>query len=294
MRGWFYISVTQFRRHSLPLALAILFGVNALIWAALARAESPLLYVYFLDVGQGDAIFIEAPGGGQMLIDGGPDGAVLRELGKVMPYYDRTIDVVLATHPDKDHIAGLIPVIERYDVDYIVDTGATSDTSYSAAYQAVSASEPANYVRARRGMVIDLGGGAYFEVLFPDRELPGLSDANTGSIVGILHFGANAFMLSGDSPRSIEEYLVSLDGAHLQSDVLKAGHHGSRTSSSEAFIQAVHPAFAIISAGKDNTYGHPHAEVIERLEAAEAETVSTIDKGTITFVADGTTVRLDD
>jgi competence protein ComEC len=137
-----------------------------------------------------------------------------------------------------------------------------------------------------RGGVIDLGGGAYAEVLFPDRSLRDV-DPNTSSVIIRLVYGKTVFLLTGDAPKEVESYLALLDGAELKADVLKAGHHGSRTSTSKAFVSAVSPQYAVISAGCDNRYGHPHPEVIENLEAVEAEIYSTCEHGAVVFESDG-------
>lgn len=287
MRGFF-------RHPNAPIFLVctLLICANWLIWSAVFHAQSRVLRVTFLNIGQGDAIFIEAPGGRQMLIDGGPDQSVLRELAHEMSFFDRTIDVVVATHPDKDHIFGLTSVLNRYDVSYILDPGIPNDTSFWQSFDAAAEGERATRIRARRGMAIHLGGGADFHILFPDRDMEGVSDTNTASIVGKLTFGNTAYMLTGDSPQAIEKYLVQLDASDLKSNVLKAGHHGSRTSSSEEFIEAVHPTYAVISAGKHNSYGHPHQEVIDRLIGSGATILSTYTQGAIRMVSDGALISL--
>jgi competence protein ComEC len=260
--------------------------------------------VSFLDIGQGDAIFIESPSGKQMLVDGGPGSAVLSRLGSVMPFYDRSIDVVLATHPDRDHIGGLPAVLSRYDVSYIVDTGATSSTQTSRAYvlarderTAQNSAAHAQYVRARRGLVINFQDGAYVRVLYPDRDVTQERETNEGSIVLQVVYASTTVMLTGDAPQDVELHLVALDGSAsspqavptLHSDILKAGHHGSRTSSAPVFVKTVSPSYAIISAGKNNSYGHPHKEVMDLFAALHIPTRITYDLGTTTFESDGRT-----
>lgn len=268
-------------------ALLAAIILSAAIWYAVLEAETnDLLTVSFLDVGQGDAIFIEAPSGQQILIDGGPDRSVLRELGRHMPLFDRTIDVVIATHPDADHVSGLIDVLERYRVSHIFESGAIGDAPAAGAFKKAVAFERANRMTAIRGQIIDLGDGARLEILFPDRDMSGV-ETNTSSIVARLVYGNSSVMLTGDSPESIEEYLVALHGKGLDSDVLKAGHHGSRTSSSLLFVGMVSPKYAVLSRGCDNTYGHPHAEVLETFERLEVLALDTCESGTITFLSDG-------
>lgn len=167
-----------------------------------------------------------------------------------------------------------------------VDSGVMHDTGeYQTLLKAVE-NEGITPIYARRGMRIILGGGVYAEVLFPDRDVSQV-ETNLGSIVMRVVYGDTEVMLTGDSPQSIEKYLVSLDGNALKSDLLKAGHHGSKTSSSERFIGFVNPRIVIISAGKDNQYGHPHKEVLDTLDRFNIETLRTAKEGTIIFTSDG-------
>lgn len=244
------------------------------------------LQVTFFDVGQGDAVFIETPDGVQVLIDGGPDNSVLRELGNVMDVRDHTIDMVIATHPDKDHIGGLIDVFARYNIAAVLMTEKVGESSAATAYAAAVVKEEVQLIHARRGQEFLLGASTTLRVLFPDTN-PSNMESNKTSIVLQLQYGDIEFMLTGDSPKSIEEYLVLLEGAYLESEVLKVGHHGSRTSTSELFLDEVRPEYAIVSASKENRYGHPHVEVTDMLFNKRVETFSTAEMGSITFVSDG-------
>lgn len=278
------------------LVLAALVLANIFIWFYFGTFSKPgVLKVDFLDIGQGDAIFIEAPNGVQMLVDGGPDSSVLRELSKVMRFSDRTIDVILATHPDKDHVAGLPLVLENYRVSNFIDSVADSDTNiYSELENRANEEEGMKHYYGMRGMIITLDkkAGVYFEIFYPNQDEMKLTDTNDLSIVGKLVYGKTSFMLTGDAPKLAESMLVSTDGNLLQSTVLKAGHHGSRTSSSKVFLEAVKPDYGIISAGKGNSYGHPHKETLENLKSENIKILSTIDEGTIKFESDGESLRL--
>ena len=245
-----------------------------------------LLTVAFLDVGQGDAIFIETPDGVQVLIDGGPDRGVLPELAKVMPLFDRTLDVVLATHSDKDHIGGLVDVLSRYTVKNIVRTENKNDTSVTDIFLALAEIEEGKLYIASAGQQLQLGASTTLAVLSPSGD-PREWESNTASIVAQLQFGEVAFMLTGDAPIGIEDYIAASYGELIQSDVLKLGHHGSKTSSGEVFLKTVAPNYAIVSAGADNRYGHPHAEVINRAKAVGATVLSTAESGTLIFKSDG-------
>lgn len=261
------------------------------IWSAVfANEQGDTLTVAFLDVGQGDSIFIEAPNGNQILIDGGSNRAVLRELSNFMPFYDRSIDVVVATHPDKDHIGGLPDILKRYKVELFLEPGISNDTGAYTALIDIIEERQVKSILARRGMKIYLDENIYLDILFPDRDVSEI-ESNTGSIVMQLVYGETKFLFTGDSPKSIEKYLVGIYSTALQSDVLKAGHHGSKTSSAEVFVGVVSPTYAIISAGEDNRYGHPHEEVINIFKQFEATILNTAETGTIVFTSDGESVH---
>jgi competence protein ComEC len=284
----------QLRIPSIAALVMLIILTSASLFLQLQDAHTDgLLRVTFLDVGQGDAIFIETPNGTQILIDGGRDASVRRGLGEVMPFFDRDIDVVIATHPDQDHIGGLVSVLKKYKVKHIVMTENITDTPVFEVFQERIKTEQAQITYARRGQVFDFGygsaGSTTLTILFPDRDPTNL-ETNVSSIIARLAYGDTSYLLTGDSPNEIEEYLVSLSSTTLKSTVLKAGHHGSKTSSAEAFVTAVDPTYAIISAGKDNSYGHPHKEVTDRLKAHNVIQKNTADEGSIFSVSDGNQV----
>jgi competence protein ComEC len=268
-----------------PLVL-LLFSLATIGYVHAYWSEGAVLKVHFLNIGQGDAVFIEAPGGNQMLIDGGPNRKVLEELGSVMPFYDRSIDVVIATHPDKDHVGGLPEVFGNYEISHVLIPGVQSDTEFNKEFLRRVEREGLEPTVARRGMRVKLSKDVYLIILFPDRDVTH-EETNSASIVAKLVYGRTSFLLTGDAPMKVENHLVELNANNLQGDVLKAGHHGSRTSSGERFIAAVRPMYAVISAGKDNQYGHPHKEVVERLTAASSTILGTYEKGRITMTSDG-------
>lgn len=276
------------KRNTQYAVLSVFVFINIFIWSAVAHANSAgILTVAFLNVGQGDAIYIEAPNGNQMLVDGGPpSGAVLRELGRVMPFWDRSLDVVLATHPDQDHVGGLPSVLARMRIENVITTENTSDTGVYGAFEKAILEEGSRRVLARAGEKIILDEGVVFEILFPNMNTAGW-ETNTASIVARLSYGDQSFIFTGDSPISVEKYLVGKNGGALHSSVLKLGHHGSRTSSSKIFLSAALPEYAVVSAGKDNKYGHPHKEVTDLLAELKIPTISTADHGTVIFRTDG-------
>lgn len=280
------------RNHRTIAILAFFLLLNSIIWYALFReSRGGILTVAFLDIGQGDSIFIEAPNGNQMLVDGGPNKSVLSALGGVMPFYDHTIDVVVATHPDQDHISGLIDVLNRFSITAIFEPGANASTSAYQTLEKTIIEKKVPRILARRGMRIVLDEGVFLNILFPDRDVSNV-ETNTASIVAELQYGNTNVLLTGDSPQVIEKYLVSLDGKTLHSDVLKPGHHGSKTSSSPEFIGAVAPQYAVISAGKNNKYGHPHKETLDTLKQFGVSVLRTDRSGTIVFQSDGGAVRV--
>lgn len=265
--------------------LLILFVALSFSSIFLIFQKNDDLIVAYLNVGQGDAIYIETPSGIQILIDAGPDRSVLRELGDIMPFHDRSIDVVIATHPDRDHIGGFPDILKRYDVSLFIEPGVASTIGEYAFIQ----DDAVQKLIVDRPLQITLGGRGeevVLNILFPDRDVSGL-EKNAASIIVQLVYGEHTFLFTGDSPKSIEKYLVSKYGSALESDVLKLGHHGSKTSSSELFIKTVDPEYAIVSAGADNRYGHPHQEVLDTLLGIE---INRTSEGTIIFKSDGTTL----
>jgi competence protein ComEC len=269
------------------IGISILFvGIIFLIFFQIKQRAS-LLVVSFLDVGQGDAIFIEAPNGVQVLVDSGPDAGVVQELSHVMPFWDRTIDMVIPSHADKDHIGGFPEVFKRFSVESVYDTENNATTAIYEAYEAGRDEEgsPVRIARSEDTIILDDEAGVYLRVLFPNQNTTSL-ERNDASTILQLVYGDIEVMLTGDAGSMIEEYLVHEYGPFLESEILKAGHHGSKTSSSPQFVRVVEPDHVVISAGKDNSYGHPHPEVMETLQNSGAKIFET-QYGIVQFVTDG-------
>lgn len=337
------------------------------------KNSPPNLSVSFLDVGQGDSIYIETPTGNSMLIDSGPAGGkVLDQLSSTKNFFDKKIDVALITHTDADHIGSMSDLIKKYNLQLFVESGITSGTKIYDSIEDLIRNKSIPQIQLMRGMKIVLDTStehvesAYtvekrprvvFEVLFPsfiyqlDKYDTCMNagqvstsqnirkknfrvckkflklETNENSIVGRLVFGGTTFMLTGDAPIEVEKYLVDQRGdsnnlfnksrsttipvfatrsssnTPLKSNVLKLGHHGSRTSTSDIFLEYVQPEFVVISSGLKNKYGHPHQEVLERLEKYFTPTASsavsscdsvlrTDTQGTITFQSDGSDLLL--
>jgi competence protein ComEC len=268
--------------------LSILIFGNIFIWYVVAQ-ETPTKFmtVAFLNIGQGDAIYIESPTHNKIMVDGGPSSVLLSELRKVMPFYDRSIDTLLVTNPDADHFSGFIDVLKSsFHINHIIEPGTHSPTKTYALFEKIIKEKNIPKIIAHRGMIIHLGGGADLHILFPDQDVSTWK-TNDGSIVSQLTFGSTSVMLTGDAPNKTEEYVLSLDGKNLKSTLLKEGHHGSRTSASLPFISNVAPEYDIISAGQNNRYGHPHHETTDLLDALHIPVLITFEKGTIIARSDG-------
>ncbi len=268
---------------------ALAFVVGVIWWAAYTEAQPGKLTVAVLDVGQGDSIYIESPTGTELIIDGGPDSSILRDLPKVMNPFDKTIDALIETHPDADHIGGFVDVLRRYNVGAFIEPGIPKNTATAQTLLEEVGEERATHVIARRGMYMELGGGAELHILFPDFDVSTLSESksNEGGIVARLVYGDTSMLFMADVSKKVEERLIVLEGEKLQSDILKVGHHGSKNSTSEEFLKTVLPAAALISVGEKNRYGHPTEEVLTELSLQNIKTLRTDEEGTIIFESDG-------
>ncbi len=266
----------------------LLVSISLLSISLIISDVSPhKLEVSFLDIGQGDAILITTPSGKQMLIDGGPTQKILEELSRHISYFDRTIDVIVATHPDADHVTGLIPVLEKYSVATVVLSPSVGHTTiYEDARKHVDREDAEIHIGAR-GDVIDFGDGVVAKILYPSKNYIGKKDdTNDASVSIVITYGEESFLLTGDLPSVRESELISVE-LPKNITVYKAGHHGSKNSSSEQLLSYIRPEYVVISAGKDNKYGHPNPEALDRLQKYSREILSTIEKGDITFRSDG-------
>jgi len=281
-------------RKNLNLWLVLLLILaNAFVWQALFNLErNQALEVTFFDVGQGDSIFIETSDGYQILIDGGPDSKILEKLAREMPWGDKTIDLVILTHPEKDHMVGLLKVLERYQVEQILWTGIIRHTADYDKWRELIQKEKAQITIAESSQRIK-GGGVFLNILYPFESLEGekFKESNNTSIIAQLIFSNSSFLFTGDAPQSIEKKILSRCqenlNCSLDSDVLKVGHHGSKTSTSEEFLKEVSPKIAVISCGKNNPYHHPHQDVLKNLEKFDIKILRTDQVGDIKIVSTG-------
>jgi competence protein ComEC len=245
--------------------LIILAFANILVWPYAVQGGS--LRVVFFDVGQGDAIFIETPQGHQILIDGGPNSKVVEKVGQELPFWDKSLDLVILTHPDADHITGLVDVLNAYEVKNILWTGLEKETKIFASWKESLAQEEANIWQAQAPQRLSWSEdkNAYIEIVYPKLEdIEATKAVNDTSIIAKLSYGRHSFLFPGDISKVVENKLVQRE-IDLDATVLKVPHHGSKSSSSVNFLHAISPEIAVIQVGKANRYGHPTEEVLSRL-----------------------------
>lgn len=257
------------------------------------KADQGYLEVTTLDIGQGDAILIETPYNQNILIDGGPDNSVIYGLSRNLAFFERTIDLLILTHPDADHVTGLVEVLRRYDVKKILYTGVIHHSSNYRAFLSAIEEEGTEIGIVSQAYDLALGDDLALKIIYPDFSANGLEfdDVNDTSIVAELSYGEIDFMLMGDASIKVEEELIDKD-IDLEATVLKAGHHGSKTSTGLEFVGVVSPQYGIISAGSDNKFGHPNLRVLKNLEKNDVEILQTAEMGDILFVSDGESLWL--
>jgi len=269
------------------LILIILFSGTILIWSVVFNfADNEFLEVTFFDIGQGDSIFIETPSKKQVLIDGGPDKTILEKLNETIPFYDKTIDLLVLTHPDTDHITGLVSVLEHYDVKYILTSGIENEMAVYKEWRDLIEEKNIPLILAQSGQKILLDHDIILEIIWPEQSSieSFLKPTNNTSVVSRLVYGDIEFLLTGDIEKKVENYLIN-QNLNLESDILKVPHHGSKTSSNDNFIEIINPQASVISVGKDNRYNHPNDEVLERLK--DSIIYRTDKDGDIKILTDG-------
>ena len=284
--------MTRFKTKVLALGLFFLFLANFYVWRFILEQRQPLEIIFF-DIGQGDAVFVETAKGHQILIDGGPGKKILSKLAKEIPFWDNSLDLVILTHPDYDHLAGLWHVLQRYKVENILWNGALKETEIFERWQEKIKKEKAKIVIAKKGQQIK-AGALQIDILHPFKDISGAlfkKNTNDSSIVSRLLFGKNSFLFTGDISAEVEKELL-LKEIELGSDVLKVAHHGSKNSSSREFLKQVLPQVAVISCGKNNPYGYPHQRVLRNLQEFGTILLRTDQEGDIKIVADGTNYKI--
>lgn len=264
--------------------LGMLAVLTIIVGVIVLRAKDDSLKVVFLNVGQGDGILIEQ-GTTQVLIDGGKDGTTLLEgLGKYVPFWDRDIEMVVETHPDQDHIGALAELFRVYNVKTVLKTDMPGTSQTFKNLEDVIAREHSQVIQAHSGEKITFANGAEADVIFPFGSVADLdpNDTNAASVVIRLTYGKNSFLFTGDLPIQQEDELLA-NHINVQADVLKVGHHGSKYSSSNEFLDAVKARDGIISVGANNPYGHPNPEALARLRSHGAAIIRTDELGDIVY-----------
>ena len=240
-------------------------------------SKDDVMKVHFLDIGQGDATLIDFPNGEQMMIDCAKDSGVLEALGRVMPFYDRTIEYMIITNPDRDHYAGCIDVLRRFDVKHIMYSGFEKKDTMWKSFLTVGGEE--KKTGAEMTIVTSTKmwsvGEVQVEFLYPDHDIaldPSVPSStekfsvNNTSIVTKISYGSQDIIFPGDAEATEERYLVQKYGNTLDVEVVKLAHHCSQSSSITEFLAATTPAEVVCSSGAGNSYGHPHQRVLRRAE----------------------------
>lgn len=270
-------------------AILISLFVITVLSICFAFSVSPKNYfkVSFLDIGQGDSVLFQTPNGGKFLIDGGHDKTVLTKLGEELPLNEKNIDFVIATHDDSDHIAGLVDVLKSYHVKVLLYSLPNSESVVSKNLIHIASEKNVKVVQIVKPMIIKSEDGVIVKILFPVKNMDGTTESNDASVVTQVEFGKTKFLLTGDLPQTGEILLVKKYGDILKSDVLKLGHHGSDTSTNLEFLQTVQPELAIVSAGKNNSFSHPHKSVLDLVEKFGIKVLRTDEFGTINLYSNG-------
>jgi competence protein ComEC len=267
--------------------ILIAAGVAAVLIAiAFVQLPDGKLHVYFLDVGQGDAIFVVTPAGKQVLVDGGPaPSVILNQLARHMPFWDRSLDLVVATQPDVDHLAGLVAVLERYQVGAVLTQEWPGRDPTAARWSQLIAERRPSRIAPQAGQKLQLEPGVEMLVLHPDASAAASLKGNDASLVTRLTFGGVSFLFAADMEAAGEAALIR-SGRLERADVLKAAHHGSKTSSTPEFLALADPLVVVIQVGAGNSFGHPSPDLLARLEGRRV--YRTDYAGTVEIASDGT------
>lgn len=247
--------------------------------------------VTIFDVGQGDAIGIRTPSGQNVIIDGGPNNKLVQKVGTWLPLYDRQIDAILITHPHDDHLVGFVELLKRYEVKMILSSLTDADNVNFKELRKIAAEKNIPWYLVKLGNKLDLGDGVVWEVAGPITaefdEAP-----NNESVVSVIRYGNECIVFSGDAEEKEEKEILDKKISNLDCDVLKAGHHGSNTSSSDDWLSAVTPKYALISVGVNNVYKHPSLRTVTRLERVGAKVMRTDEMGDIRVWMDKDNIRV--
>lgn len=263
-----------------------LLVLNVFVWSGILwEGFGKRLELYFFAVGQGDGEMAILPGNVKMVIDGGPpNGKAAQWLGEVLPWHDRYIDMIVLSHAEQDHFGGLADIIQRYKVGVFVYNGIGNSSEGFKELAAMVKEKNIPVVIVREGDRITHGDSKW-EILSASGK-----DRNEGALVMRLESKGTTALFTGDIGAETEKRLIK--EKHIQADILKVPHHGSRFSSTAEFLAAVRPRVAVVEVGK-NSYGHPTKEVLERIRAAKAQLFRTDTSGTIKFVIENGTIAFE-
>ncbi|HBH19396.1 MAG TPA: MBL fold metallo-hydrolase [Candidatus Peribacter riflensis] len=265
------------------LAICMVLAVTSLVLIReIRRLPVGHLTVQFFDVGQGDSALMVSPSGKTILIDGGPDLSALEALGKALPLSKKSIDLLILSHPDPDHFTAFPEILRRFKVGALLLPAIRNNEEPFQVLLAIAQEQGIPLVAANPERDIDLNDGVVLDILWPPHPAPLIGD-NDASIVLRASFGTGSVLFTGDLGVQGEATLLAT-GVDVSAQVLKVGHHGSRFSSSDAFLTAVSPRLAVISVGKDNHYGHPNPETLQRLTTAGIPVRTTAEEGDIVLI----------
>ncbi|MDD5098603.1 MAG: MBL fold metallo-hydrolase [Candidatus Pacebacteria bacterium] len=272
------------------IGLIILFLVDLIAFSFFIELQPKNLTVSFFDVGQGDCILIETPQNHQIIIDGGPKSDVaLQKIYSNIPWWDKTIDLVILTHPESDHLRGLFSILDNYQVENIAWTGVDNGDEIRDQWEKIIYNEGANVATINKGDKI-IASDIVLDILGPQEDLRDkeVKETNDTSVVAKLLFKDVSFLFPGDISSKIEKTLIN---ENIDVDVLKIPHHGSKYSTSEIFLEKTSPLMAIIQVGK-NTYGHPTEEVLTRLSNSGIKILRNDINGDVKIVSDGKNYKI--
>jgi competence protein ComEC len=258
------------------------FSVNSWCYSGYFR-----LVVF--NVGQGDSILLVTPKGQTILIDGGPDDSVLRELGRTLPMWLRKIDLVILTHAHDDHLFGLIEILNRYQVGKIIINESGYNSPIVKAWQKLIIKNNLEIINSERGMIFNFDSNCFLKILEAQKNK--LTDENNYSIVSEFSCLDRRVLLTGDASLKIEEDIISA-GTDIRSDILKISHHGSITGTSLKILELINPRLAIISVGTNNKFGHPKPDVLNYLSNLHINTLRTDKNGTLYLFANNKEIIL--
>jgi competence protein ComEC len=278
------------RLYAFRVGAAAAAGVLVLAWSPqILRPHGDRIEIHAIDVGQGDAFAIRTPANRWILVDAGPrtlrsDAGRDRVVPYLLKHGARRIEALILTHPDADHIGGAAAVLDAFDVALVIDPGFAAGKDMFIDLVAAARRSDRRWIAAREGIRLAIDG-VDIALLYPFSSLDAARDANDNSVVFSLSFGSFTALFLGDAPRSVEEQVVARHGGRLRAEVLKVGHHGSNTSTGEVLLRAARPGLALVSAGRNNRYGHPAPGVLQRLADHEVRVLRTDVHGNITVRA---------